>query len=64
MRLIQFTVYFNHHVHIFMLSYITRYSHFRNFVSANSWPPIRTYVSAIKLTSAYKMHNRTADAEL
>jgi len=55
MRLIQFTVYFNHHVHIFMLSYITRYSHFRNFVSANSWPPIRTYVSAnnISLQNAH-----------
>jgi len=32
MRLIQFNVYFNHHVHIFMLSYITRYSHLRKCV--------------------------------
>jgi len=29
MQLIQFNVYFNHHVHIFMLSYTARYSHFR-----------------------------------
>ena len=26
MRLIQFNVYFNHHFHIFILSYITKYS--------------------------------------
>jgi len=35
MQLNQFIVNFNHHFHIIMLSYITRYSH-----SANSWPPI------------------------
>ena len=29
MQLTQFNIYFNHDVHIFMLSYITRYSHFR-----------------------------------
>jgi len=29
MRLIVFNVYFNHHVNIFILSYITRYVHFR-----------------------------------
>jgi len=29
MRLIQFNVYFNHHIHIFLLSYVTKYSHFR-----------------------------------
>jgi len=27
MQLIQFNIYFNCHFHIFMLSYITRYSH-------------------------------------
>jgi len=27
MQLIQINIYFNHHVRIFMLSYITRYSH-------------------------------------
>jgi len=28
MPLIQFNVYFNHYFHIFMLSYISKYSHF------------------------------------
>ena len=43
MWLIQFNVYFNNDVHIFMLSYITG---IHTYVSVNSWPPICTYVSA------------------
>jgi len=46
MRLIQFNIYYNRHLHIKLHYVYHSHSGIGTCVSVNSWPPIHTYVSA------------------
>jgi len=49
MQLIQFNVYYNHH--LYNVHCLNRsYSRICTSISANSWPPIRTYISASNIS--------------